>query len=81
MRVATVAVLLSVTLSSLAAPISQPVKRASAGVLTAQSYDEFNVSGGVAGNALAEVNAKFPVSARPGRLLLLLLFHSPTANH
>jgi hypothetical protein len=40
-------------------------KRAAAGVLTVQTYDEFNVSGGVAGNALAEVNAKFPVSPSP----------------
>ena len=32
-----------------------------AGVLTAQSYADFQVSDGVAGNALDEVNAKFPV--------------------
>jgi len=40
-------------------------KRDAAGVLTVQTYDEFNVSGGVAGNALAEVNAKFPVRLSP----------------
>jgi 1-aminocyclopropane-1-carboxylate deaminase/D-cysteine desulfhydrase-like pyridoxal-dependent ACC family enzyme len=28
-----------------------------------QTFDQFTVSAGVAGNALAEVNAKFPVSA------------------
>jgi hypothetical protein len=30
-----------------------------------QTYDEFNVSGGVAGNALDEVNTKFPVRLPP----------------
>jgi len=34
---------------------------AGAGVLTAQSYNDFSVSGGVAGSALDEVNAKFPI--------------------
>jgi hypothetical protein len=34
----------------------------SAGVLTSKAYADFQVSGGVAGNALAEVQAKFPVS-------------------
>ncbi|KAK7181817.1 hypothetical protein DPSP01_002408 [Paraphaeosphaeria sporulosa] len=32
-----------------------------AGVLTAKSYADFQVSDGVAGNALAEVQAKFPI--------------------
>jgi hypothetical protein len=52
-------VLLSMTA---AAPVDN--KRAtgtSASVLTVQTYDEFSVSAGVAGSALAEVNAKFPV--------------------
>jgi hypothetical protein len=31
------------------------------GVLTVQDYADFQVSSGVAGDALAEVNAKFPV--------------------
>lgn len=31
------------------------------GVLTEQSYADFQVSDGVSGNAFAEVNAKFPV--------------------
>jgi hypothetical protein len=57
-------IFLSLT-GALAAPIKVDGKRASTGtsaaVLTVQTYDEFNVSGGVAGNALAEVNAKFPV--------------------
>jgi hypothetical protein len=49
---------------ALAAPIQLSKKAAvgtSASVLKVQTYDDFNVSGGVAGNALAEVNAKFPV--------------------
>jgi hypothetical protein len=49
--------------SAIAAPIKLTGKRATAGVLSVQSYDDFNVSDGVAGNALAEVNAKFPVSS------------------
>jgi hypothetical protein len=32
-----------------------------ANVLTTQTYNQFQVSTGIAGNALAEVNAKFPV--------------------
>lgn len=32
------------------------------GILQVQNYSQFQVSGGVAGNALTEVNAKFPVS-------------------
>ena len=53
-------------LLSLSSVIAAPInKRAAAGVLTVQTYDEFNVSGGVAGSALDEVNAKFPVRFRP----------------
>jgi hypothetical protein len=56
-------IFLSLT-GALAAPIKLSKRAAtgtSAAVLKVQSYDEFNVSGGVAGNALAEVNAAFPV--------------------
>jgi hypothetical protein len=53
-------ILLSILALSTAAPAGSKAKRAS--VLTAQSYADFQVSDGVAGNALAEVNAKFPVS-------------------
>ena len=60
----TFTVLLSFT-SALAAPIQLSKKATAAGVLKVQTYDEFNVSGGVAGNALAEVNAAFPVRALP----------------
>jgi len=54
MRFSTLTLLLSLTTSILSAPTE---KRA----LKTQSYNQFQVSGGVAGNALAEVNAKFPV--------------------
>ncbi|KAH7049149.1 hypothetical protein B0J12DRAFT_600665 [Macrophomina phaseolina] len=59
MHFATVALFLGLTVSSLAAPVSPPSKRA---VLTKQSYAQFQISDGVAGNALAEVNEKFPIS-------------------
>jgi len=57
-------VLLSFT-SALAVPIQLSKKATAAGVLKVQTYDEFNISGGVAGNALAEVAAAFPVSSSP----------------
>ncbi|KAE9368779.1 hypothetical protein N431DRAFT_486246 [Stipitochalara longipes BDJ] len=56
----TFTVLLSFT-SALAAPIQLTKKATAAGVLKVQTYDEFNISGGVAGNALAEVAAAFPI--------------------
>lgn len=62
MHFSTIAVLLSLAASSLAAPAAEPNKRAAASVLKVQTYNAFSVSAGVAGNALAEVNAKFPVS-------------------
>lgn len=55
-------VVFSLALSALALPTSNVVKRAD--VLSTQSYADFQVSDGVAGNALAEVNANFPVSLR-----------------
>ncbi|KAG9238971.1 hypothetical protein BJ875DRAFT_366727 [Amylocarpus encephaloides] len=45
---------LSFSATALGAPVS---KRA----LTEQAYNDFQVSGGVAGDALAEVNANFPI--------------------
>ena len=44
---------------ALAAPVEKAHKRA--GLLAQRAYADFQVSDGVAGNALAEVNAKFPV--------------------
>lgn len=60
------AAVLFLAASALALPTAQdaaPHKRAA--VLTKQSYAQFQVSDGVAGNALAEVQAKFPVSSAP----------------
>jgi hypothetical protein len=45
-----------------------PAEKRAAGtvsVLKVQTYDEFSISAGVAGSALAEVNAKFPVCFSP----------------
>ena len=56
------ALLFSLLTSSFALPTAngdRKIKRAA--VLSVQDYSEFQVSNGVAGNALAEVNAKFPV--------------------
>lgn len=59
MHFSTIALFLGLTASSLAAPVTQPSKRA---VLTKQSYADFQISDGVGGDALNEVNQKFPVT-------------------
>ncbi|KAK7969489.1 hypothetical protein PG996_002068 [Apiospora saccharicola] len=51
------AALLSLAISALALPTGEVQKRA----LTARPYAYFQVSSGTAGNALAEVQAKFPI--------------------
>ncbi|KAI0599233.1 hypothetical protein F4775DRAFT_552026 [Biscogniauxia sp. FL1348] len=57
-----IAVILSVAASALAMPAGlEAHKQKRAGVLSVQDYSQFQVSDGVAGNALAEVQAKFPV--------------------
>lgn len=56
MRFSASIILSGLLATAFAAPIANE-KRA----LTATSYADFQVSDGVAGNALAEVNAKFPV--------------------
>lgn len=55
------AVVLSLAVTSLAAPATSfaPYKRAD--VLTFRTYNDFQISNGTAGNALAETNAAFPV--------------------
>ncbi|KAK4116438.1 hypothetical protein N656DRAFT_701112 [Canariomyces notabilis] len=55
------AFLFSLLGSSLALPSRTNSPKVKRGVLTVQDYSEFQVSDGVAGNALAEVNAKFPI--------------------
>jgi hypothetical protein len=79
MHFSNVALLLTLAISSLAAPVCSPKATATAtavakaapastaakgsagSVLTVQNYNDFQASDGVGGNALAEVNAKFPV--------------------
>jgi len=61
MKFSTSTILLGLLTLSSAGPITPKIKRA----LSAQSYSQFQVSDGVAGNALAEVNAKFPVCMLP----------------
>ncbi|AEO53480.1 hypothetical protein MYCTH_2294851 [Thermothelomyces thermophilus ATCC 42464] len=55
------AVLFSLLASSFALPTGSVDRTVKRGVLSVQDYSEFQVSDGVAGNALAEVNAKFPI--------------------
>lgn len=52
--------LFSLVTSALALPTATTQQKR-AGVLTAQDYADFQISDGVAGDALAEVQAKFPV--------------------
>ncbi len=54
----------TLAVSAVALPTSDP-ERKLAGVLTVQNYADFQVSDGVAGNALAEVQANFPVRVVP----------------
>ncbi|KAI5924242.1 hypothetical protein F4810DRAFT_151858 [Camillea tinctor] len=57
-----IAIVLSVAASAFALPANlEAHKQKRAGVLTVQDYSQFQVSDGVAGNALAEVQAKFPI--------------------
>ncbi|KAH7403138.1 hypothetical protein BKA64DRAFT_641151 [Cadophora sp. MPI-SDFR-AT-0126] len=58
MHFSTLTLLFALTATTLSAPTpAHSVKRA----LTAKPYNDFSVSSGVAGSALAEVNANFPV--------------------
>lgn len=59
MHFPSIAVFLSLAVSSLAAPT--PVSQKRANTLSFRTYDQFQISDGKAGNALAEVNAAFPV--------------------
>ena len=61
----TFALLVSLAIASplsLTGEKNQRATKAAASVLTVQTYNDFQVSDGQAGNALAEVNASFPVS-------------------
>ncbi|ETI26283.1 hypothetical protein G647_03060 [Cladophialophora carrionii CBS 160.54] len=59
MRFSTTTVLFALVALSAAGPVG--LKKKQAGVLTARPYSQFQISDGVAGNALAEVNAMFPI--------------------
>ena len=62
MRFFTALSLLGLAALASSAPVANPLSlNKRAGVLTEQSYADFQVSDGVSGNAFAEVNAKFPV--------------------
>ena len=69
------AVLFSLLASSFALPTTDASRKVKRGVLTVQDYSQFQVSSGKAGNALAEVNAKFPVCIQHNSTSL-----APTAN-
>lgn len=58
------AVLFSLLASSFALPTASGDRKVKRGILSVQDYSDFQVSDGVAGNALAEVKAKFPVCIR-----------------
>jgi hypothetical protein len=58
-----IAVVLSLAALSFSAPVE---KQKRADLLTVQDYADFQVSDGVAGNALAEVAEKFQVSQPTG---------------
>lgn len=55
-------ILFSLIASAIAMPTPADAPEKRAGVLSVQDYADFQVSDGTAGNALAEVQAKFPVS-------------------
>lgn len=59
MQFSSLAVMLSLAFSTLAAPTAVVEKRA----LTFQPYNQFQISNGVGGNALQETNQRFPVRA------------------
>ncbi|KAK0731112.1 hypothetical protein B0H67DRAFT_548931 [Lasiosphaeris hirsuta] len=56
------AVVFSLLTSALALPAQNMDRITRRAVLSAQDYSQFQVSGGVGGNALAEVQAKFPIN-------------------
>ncbi|KAK3329406.1 hypothetical protein B0H66DRAFT_23425 [Apodospora peruviana] len=55
------AFLFSMVVSAIALPTSSPKTVKRAAILDVQDYSDFQISDGVAGNALAEVQAKFPI--------------------
>jgi hypothetical protein len=64
-------ILFGLVASSLASPLPATNHAKRAGVLTQQSYADFQISDGVAGGSVAEVLANFPVSLIRSALFLL----------
>ncbi|KAF2488945.1 hypothetical protein BU16DRAFT_553686 [Lophium mytilinum] len=60
MRFSSTLLLIGLTTSVFAAPLDNAYHKRAA-VLTTRAYADFQISDGVAGNALAEVQAKFPI--------------------
>ncbi|KAK3335500.1 hypothetical protein B0T19DRAFT_10137 [Cercophora scortea] len=58
------AFLFSLVASSIAAPAGSDTRLSKRAVLSVQNYSQFQVSSGVGGNALAEVQAKFPIDEK-----------------
>ncbi|KAL2063700.1 hypothetical protein VTL71DRAFT_5505 [Oculimacula yallundae] len=65
MHFSTTTLLLSLFTTTLCAPISPPTLAHSVKprALTSLSYNQFSISGGTGGSALAEANAAFPISS------------------
>jgi len=61
MRLTAATLLFGLVATIVASPVPA-TKYTKRGVLTQQSYNDFEISDGVAGNSVAEVLAKFPVS-------------------
>jgi hypothetical protein len=80
MRFIAATILFGLVASSLASPIPDN-KHAKRGVLTQQSYDDFQISDGVAGNSVAEVLANFPVRfVLPQNATLSSYLHTNTSQ-
>lgn len=73
-------ILFSLIASAIALPTPADAPEKRAGVLSTQKYADFQVSDGKAGNALAEVQAKFPVRlfSLPSVLPMVDVQDSPT---
>ena len=72
MQIPTTALLFGLVATSIAGPITKVEARQA---VTRQAYADFQISDGVSGNALAEVNAKFPVS-----ILSCKMFSTPNTG-
>ena len=76
MHFPTTALLFGLVATCIAGPTRFPGVKARQAV-TPQAYADFQVSDGVAGNALGEVNAEFPVRILPCKLATLSIDSVP----